>query len=366
FTKLEFRTFITMLNKQTVSLSEINKELKMAKSNLSSYIKRIREKKVIFEGITLNLKKFNLSIYCIKVKYPLENKFEIKNIIPPSPFLRRIYYGRIGCNCVLVFYLIPDTEEALNDLRKIKDNIEKTISECNAEIYKLDRQNRLCSFNYSTYDFKKGKWNFNLEDIDYNLYYKKNKELYSESQIILEDFPETRDEKLVLDKEAVKVLEYLYSRSHYSVNKIINDTNIRENKVREIISYFESKNLLKKRINPLTIFGLSNIVVFLNLKKEEQKFLHADLSFFPELYSEPLINEDGEQSDIFLILRVPEEIAFYVLDELSKKYEKEIRDLFVVNQMYSSRKDLPLERFDTLFKKWQYSSVDVIGEDKND
>ncbi|MHA1204195.1 MAG: hypothetical protein ACTSSL_04540 [Candidatus Heimdallarchaeaceae archaeon] len=353
FSKVEFKVFLAILLNQTMSPTIINEELKMAKSNLSNYIKKIREKKVLFEGIALNLDKFGLCIYTIKIKFPIKKKEDIRKILPKSPFLRRIYISNIGCKTILVAYLAPNINELKEQLKKTKKIIKEKIPEAEVVIFRNDRKNRLHSFNYYNYNYKAGKWEFDVEDVNFNLYLEEEI-IKKENRVkIFQNFPKEENYKLKLDKEGLEILKFIYLNEHKSLSQIVNEIKIRESKIRETIKHFEENQLIKKRVNPQTLFGLTSIVLILKEKEENQRKIQRELSFFPEVYSEPIINEETKETELFIIIRVPEAIIINVVGELNKKYSKKIVDLLIVEQMYSSRKGLPLDHFDTLFKEWR-------------
>ncbi len=353
FSKVEFKVFLTILEKQTTSLTSLNENLKMAKSNLSNYIKKIREKRVIFEGFLINLRKFDLNLYFSRIKYPLSCKEKLTKNIPKGKFLRRIYEGHIGCNYYLMSYLAPNVDEIEKVLENDKKLILDTIPNAKGDILRSDRNRRLYSFNYINYDHKKGKWNFDIDDINYNLFLFKNKSKHRKKVKIFENFPIDENKELRFDRETLNILKYFYKNPQKSISQIIQELDIRESKIREAINNFEKKNILKRRVNPGPVFGLSNIIFFLKEKKEKIRKTHEELSFFPEIYSEPMIDIKTKQEELMIIIRSPETILLPVLDSIYRKYEKKIVDLFVIDQMYSTRQDLPLENFDTLFKKWE-------------
>ncbi|UJG44416.1 MAG: hypothetical protein K9W46_04350 [Candidatus Heimdallarchaeum endolithica] len=355
FSKVEFKVFLTILEKQTTSLSSLNESLKMAKSNLSNYLKRIREKRVIFEGFLINLRKFDLNMFFSRIKYPLSYKEKVTNNVPKGKFLRRIYEGHIGCNYYLMSYLAPNIDKIEQYLENDKRVILDTIPNAEIDILKSDRNSRLYSFNYINYDLKKGKWNFDIDDINYNLFLFKSKNKIKNKRTIkiIENFPIDDNKELKFDRETLNILKFFYKNPQKSISQIIQELDIRESKIREAIANFEKKNILKRRVNPGSVFGLTNIIFFLKEKKEKIREIHEDLSFFPEIYSEPMINKKTKQEELMIIIRSPETILLPVLDSIYRKYERKIVDLFVIDQMYSTRQDLPLENFDTLFKKWE-------------
>ncbi|UJG41612.1 MAG: hypothetical protein K9W45_03895 [Candidatus Heimdallarchaeum aukensis] len=355
FSKVEFRVFLTILSEQTTILSTLNKSLMMAKSNLSAYIKRIREKKVIFEGFLLNLRKFNLSIFYSRIKYPLSCNEKITKIIPRGKFLRRVYEGHIACNYTFLSYLAPNLDEIKKEFLKNKKEILEVIPNAEIDFFRSDRNSRLYSFNYSNYDFKKGKWNFDIDDINYNLFWLNNTKNSKTDNLvkIIENFPSNEDYELKFDKETLDILRFFYLNPQKSVSQIIEEMDVRESKIRKAISDFEENQILRARVNPAPVFGLSNIILYIKEKKDKLRKIHEELSFFPEVYSEPLVNIETQEEELMIIVRAPEAITFQVVEALYQKYEKKIVGLFLIDQMYSTRQDLPLENFDTLFKRWK-------------
>ena len=353
FSKVEFKVFLTILDEQSTSLSVINKNLKMAKSNLSNYLKRIREKRLIFEGFLLNLSKFNLSMFFSRIKYPLACKKTIRKIIPEGKFLRRIYEGHIGCNYTMLNYLAPNLEKTNSLILKDKKIIIDSIPDAEIDSFKSDRNSRLYSFNYIYYDFKKGKWKFDIDDINYNLYLLKSTTKSNTSVKIIENFQKDSNSKLKFDKETLDILRFFYLNPQKSISQIIQELDIRESKIRKAITSFEKNSILKTRVNPGPVFGLSSIIFFLDEKKEKTRKIHTEMSFFPEVYTEPLMNIETKKEELIVVVRIPEMIAIPTLEVLYNKYKRKIVDLFIIDQMYSTRQDLPLENFDTLFKKWK-------------
>ena len=42
-------------------------------------------------------------------------------------------------------------------------------------------------------------------------------------------------------------------------------------------------------------------------------------------------------------------------------FKEDVKEMFVVNQMYSRRWLLPTERYETVFQEWKYDSKEILG-----
>jgi len=80
---------------------------------------------------------------------------------------------------------------------------------------------------------------------------------------------------------------------------------------------------------------LSNLVLFLSKKASEQLKIHKQLSIFPELYSQKYINEN--EKGLHFIIRIPNEMIFNCMSLFNNFFKEEVKEMFVINQMYSRR-----------------------------
>ncbi|MHA1221976.1 MAG: hypothetical protein ACTSP3_01695 [Candidatus Heimdallarchaeaceae archaeon] len=354
--KKKFLVFLKILEKQTTINKELNKELGLNPSNLSKYKRNLIDRNIIFEGVQLNHKSLHLSVYGILYEYPLKLKVNFVKSYPQSIFLHSIHLDDIGFKTALVYYVTPDHYTVAEDLRKIAQKFAFMNQMENFEIYKFITNTRMKSFNYHLYFFKKGCWNLSFQDIKLSLFGYKS--LNFEVPIIKMNFPDNDSKKLVLTKDGIEILNYILKNKHVPTRHLQKEFQIPEKSLKKALKSIRNQNLYVIKYNPSYIFGLTSIVMFLDVNTTEQENLHKKLSFFPEVYSEQF--EKKDKKGLYFIIRVPNEILINTISVLSDFFSKEIIRIFIVNQMYSKKYLLPKERYETVFQEWKYKSQDIL------
>lgn len=358
FNKMEFLVFQTILQKQSMNNSELLSILPMDSSNLSKYKRRIRERCLIYEGLSLNHSVLKLADYGIVYSVPLSSKIDFFKDLPESSFLHSIYTSHSNSQSIMLNYVTPDNSQVKTDLQKLCDTINERIDIISSNIFKFDIHSRLTSFNFSNYDFKNAKWLFSFYKIISAL--EKEDSIYDEDiSFIIPEFTKAKKKILNLNKTGIEILNHMLMRNEMSINAIKNDLGISEKEARKQVENLQRHQYFKSRINPNYVFGMSNLVLFLSKSPSKQLRIHNQLSIFPEVYSQKYSNEDEE--GLHFIIRIPNEMIFDCMSLFNSFYRNDILELFVINQMYSRRWMLPAERYETVFQEWKYDSKDILG-----
>jgi len=359
FTNLEFEMFKDILEIQSLSNHELEKKAWKRVANLSKYKKRVLDKGVIFQGLTLNIPKLGLANYHLLFHLPFEKTTDIYSLIPESQYLRYVQIGNIGTKSYLVNFQIPDRKEAIKDLEKLSENIHKENPSCKTRLFKHDRKTKIVSYNFTSYNSKAGNWDF-LPFL-HKLYLEKFPLNENRAEITIRpEFSDYSREKLKLSRISLEFLNHLLQIGHISRKKMVGNTGLTETTVRKQLTYLTDEKLIKTRINPMVVFGLSSIVILLSISPQEQYALHQYLALFPEVYTERYIENDRE--GIIVILRCPQEDVYRAMEILRKIFEKKIIDFFIIDQFYSRRYQLPIDNYNSLFQHWEYNSKDLLGE----
>ena len=359
FNKNEFLVFQTILQKQIMSNIELAKELSMDSSNLSKYKTKLQEKYLIYEGLSLNYYVLNLAMYGIVYNTPLSSKIDFFQELPESPFLHSIYTSYSNSQTAMLHYIAPDNNQVKRDLSYLCESINERHNVISSTIVKFDVGSRLKSFNFSNYDYKKARWDLPYYKIVASLE-RSFSEKTKDFPVIISEFAQVDRKVLNLNKIGIEILNHMLTRKEMSINAMMKDLNLSEKETRKQIDNLHKNQYFKSRINPNYVFGLSNLVLFLSKDPKDQLQVHNQLSIFPELYSQKYTNEDEE--GIHLIIRIPNEIVFDIMSLLNTFYKQEVKEMFVINQMYSRRWLLPTERYETVFQEWKYDSKDILGD----
>ncbi|MHA1420303.1 MAG: hypothetical protein ACTSPO_15420, partial [Candidatus Heimdallarchaeaceae archaeon] len=310
-------------------------------------------------GLTLNIPKLGLANYHLLFHLPFEKTTDIYSLIPESQYLRYVQIGNIGTKSYLVNFQIPDRKEAIKDLEKLSENIHKENPSCKTRLFKHDRKTKIVSYNFTSYNSKAGNWDF-LPFL-HKLYLEKFPLNENRAEITIRpEFSDYSREKLKLSRISLEFLNHLLQIGHISRKKMVGDTGLTETTVRKQLTYLTDEQLIKTRINPMVVFGLSSIVILLSISPQEQYALHQYLALFPEVYTERYIENDRE--GIIVILRCPQEDVYRAMEILRKIFEKKIIDFFIIDQFYSRRYQLPIDNYNSLFQHWEYNSKDLLGE----
>ncbi len=260
----------------------------------------------------------------------------------------------------MVNYVTPDNPQVKEDLRKLKQDLEDKHTLISSNFYQFDMLSRLKSFNFSYYDYRLGKWDLPFYKISSAISSTKARD-NKKIPFILSEFHEVKEKILNLHKTGIEILNNILLKNKLSISAIKNDLGISEKEARKQVENFRKLNYFKTRTNPNYVFGLSNLVLFLSRDPAEQMQLHKQLSVFPELYSQKYISE--EEEGLQFIIRIPNEMIFDSMSLFNKYFQKEVKEMFVINQMYSRRWLLPTERYETVFQEWKYDSADILGNE---
>jgi len=358
FNPKEFEVFQLILKEQTMNNTELKDKIEMDSSNLSKYKKKLRDKNILFEGLSINHSALNLAVYCLVYNIPLSSKIDFFEELPDSPFLHSIYTSYSNSQSVALNYVTPNNDQVKLDLYKLSESINEKNDIISSNLFQFDVNSRLKSFNFTNYDYKNGSWDLPYYKIASFLENKERKQ-GEEIVFISPEFEEVKEKILNLHKIGIEILNYLLMRNEMSVNTIKNALGISEKEARKQVENLYKNHYYKTRINPNYIFGLSNLVLFLEYEPSKQLSLHKQLSVFPELYSQKYVNKT--KNGLHFIIRIPNDMIFDCMTLFNKFFKKHIKEMFVINQMYSSRWLLPTERYETVFQEWKYKSVDILG-----
>ncbi|MCG3256609.1 MAG: hypothetical protein KAU62_11005, partial [Candidatus Heimdallarchaeota archaeon] len=334
---------------------ELSCSLGVDKSNISKYKKILNSKKIVHQGISLNYHKLNLNVHGILFEYPINNTVNIFSKLSDSVFFHSVYTSNVGYKSALSYFVTPTLPQAEEDIHKLSNKICLEESIPSYTIFRFLTETRMKSFNFNFYDYKKGEWNispihlkFTLQDIESNL------EGYV--PIISTDFEKSDYQKLKLNKTGFDILNHILAKRHLSASQIKKDLNLTEKTTQKLVQYLKKNEMYKLRFNPSYIFGLKNVVLFLETSSRNQRKIHKTFSLFPEVYSEQYSSDKGE--GIYFVLRIPNELVVDSIETLTNSYEDELEYLFIVDQMYTKRYQLPSEKFETVFQEWKYDSED--------
>ncbi len=359
FNTKEFEVFQVILKEQTMSNNELLDKIKMDSSNLSKYKRKLRERQLIYTGLSLNYSVLNLAIYGIVYNVPLSSKIDFFKELPDSSFLHSIYTSYSNSQSVMINYITPDNNQVKNDLQKLCDIINERNEIVSSNIFKFEMNSRLKSFNFANYDYRYGKWDLPYYKIASALDW----EELSDSKnlpIIVPEFKENQEHVLNLHKTGIEILNHMLMKNEMSINAIKNDFGISEKEARKQVENLQKHQYFRSKINPNYVFGLSNLVLFLSKDPSEQLTIHKQLSIFPELYSQKYVNETDQ--GLHFIVRIPTEMIFDCMSLFNMFFKKDVKEMFVINQMYSRRWKLPTERYETVFQEWKYNSNDILGD----
>ncbi|MBY9000037.1 MAG: hypothetical protein KGD64_03915 [Candidatus Heimdallarchaeota archaeon] len=358
FNKRDFTLFRTIIDRQTMVTSELKEHLDIDLSNISKYKKVLNSKKVLHQGISLNYHKLDLTIYGIMFESPLTNETDLFSELSKSVFFHSVYTGNVGCRTSLSYYVAPRFEQVENDIKKLSRRI------CNKQripyyrIFRFQTETRLKSFNYALYDYKKGSWNINPQYLQFTLQDYDSK-LIDSVPILTRDFENNEYEKLRLNKTGLEILNHILANRHLSIREIVRDLKISEKDAKKQVERLKSNSLYKLRYNPLFVFGLKHLILFLDESPENHLEIHKTLSFFPEVYSEQYDSEG--KKGLYFVLRIPYELVVDAIETLTLYFKGRIENLFIVDQMHTRRYQLPIEKYETVFQEWKYSSEDILG-----
>ncbi|MHA1420262.1 MAG: hypothetical protein ACTSPO_15210 [Candidatus Heimdallarchaeaceae archaeon] len=102
---------------------------------------------------------------------------------------------------------------------------------------------------------------------------------------------------------------------------------------------------------------MNDLIITTQGSKIDHHSFHGMLSVFPEVYSEPFTEKDKE--GLIAIVRLPKELIVNASELLSSMFEEKQLNILLISQMYGKRYRLPIEKYDTLFKQWRYTSEDI-------
>jgi len=360
FNKREFTVFKTILDRQTMVSSELKDYLDIDLSNISKYKTIVESKGVLHQGISLNYHRLDLSVYGLMFEYSLTKDIDLFSELSKSVFFHSLYTGNVGCRSSLSYFVTPRIEKVEKDFKKLSKRICENNHVPYSRVLRFLTETRLKSFNCSIYDFKNGHWKLNPQNLQFTLQ-DYDSRLIESVPILTRDFEKCDYEKLRLNKTGLDILNHILANKHLSIREIVSDLGLTEKEVKKQVDKLRKNDLYKLRYNPLFVFGLKNIILFLHNFHENQHEIHKTLSFFPEVFSEQYVSEG--KNGLYIVLRVPYELVVDAVESLSDFFKGQIENLFIVDQMITTRYQLPVDKYETVFQEWKYSSEDILGAD---
>jgi predicted transcriptional regulator len=356
--KREFSIFQTILEKQSMITKELSDFLNIDSSNISKYKNNLTSRYIIYQGIMLNHQKLNLSVFGLLFESPIATDNRLVEDLSNSIFSHSIYTGKIGCKSTLGYFVTPNFEEVKTDLIKMSERLKIENDVIFSQVFQFLTKTRLKSFNYSFYDYRKGKWILSSQMMHQYLY--EYTSIDEDSiPIISREFEPRKKKKIALNRTGIEILNHILNQNHLSIRQIQSDLGLTEKEAKKQVNFLQSRDLYKLRYNPTYVFGLKNLVLFIRNPPSKQFELHKTLSFFPEVYSEQYLSE--EKKGIYFIIRIPNELVIDAIEVLSEYFHEDIEKMFVVDQMYGRRYQLPIEKYETVFQEWKYDSEDILG-----
>lgn len=357
--KREFSLFLAALQCQSLKSNDLLKHLEIDSSNLSKYKRRLMEKGIVYQGISLNYPRLNLAVYGVYLESSKSLSEAILKEIPNSPFLHSIFQSYLGNNKLLIQYVAPSIPEVSRDLLRLVQNLESKFQIADSLILSFKNATRLTSFNYSIYDIQSKEWN--LESYDIRMHFSfydqiRDKQAFFVKQLQTNNF----DYKIKLNKEGIEILNHILYNNHLTIKQIATNLKYSERTVKNHIKNLEDSSIYSLRINPSYIFSLTNIVLFLRNSDDKQMEYHNKFSILPEVYSEQFLADN--KTGYYFVLRVPPNLVLEAIDILEEDFSENILKVFVVNQMYSKRWSIPMDKYETLFQEWKYNPEDVLGD----
>ena len=360
FNKREFAVFKTILDRQTMVSSELKDYLDIDLSNISKYKSIVGSKKVLHQGISLNYHKLDLSVYGLMFEYPLTNDANMFSELSKKVFFHSLYTGNVGCRTSFSYFVTPRFEKVEEDFKKLSKRICENNNVPYSHVFQFLTETRLRSFNFGIYDFKKGHWKLNPQNLQFTLQ-DYDSRLIETVPILKRDFEMCDHEKLRLNKTGLDILNHILANRHLSIREIVRDLGLAEKEVKKQVDKLRKNDLYKLRFNPLFVFGLKHIILFLRDFHENQHEIHKTLSFFPEVFSEQYVSEG--KNGLYFVIRVPYELVVDAIESLTNFFKGKIENLFIIDQMFTTRYQLPVDKYETVFQEWKYSSEDILGAD---
>ncbi|MHA1347367.1 MAG: winged helix-turn-helix transcriptional regulator [Candidatus Heimdallarchaeaceae archaeon] len=360
FNKREFSVFKTILDRQTMVSSELKDYLDIDLSNISKYKSIVGSKKVLHQGISLNYHKLDLTVYGLMFEYPLTNNLDLFSDLSKNIFFHSLYTGNVGCRTSFSYFVTPRVEKVEEDFRKLSERICENNNVPYSHVFRFLTETRLKSFNYEIYDFKKGNWKLDPQNLQFTLQ-DYDSRLIESVPLLSRDFENCDYEKLRLSKTGLDILNHILANKHLSIRDIVKVLGLTDKEVKKQVEKLRKNELYKLRYNPLFVFGLKHIILFLSDCNGKQHEIHKTLSFFPEVFSEQYVS--GGENGLYLVFRVPYELVVDAIESLTIYFEGKIEHLFIVDQMFTTRYQLPMDKYETVFQEWKYSSKDILGAD---
>ncbi|MHA1222283.1 MAG: hypothetical protein ACTSP3_03270 [Candidatus Heimdallarchaeaceae archaeon] len=341
----EFEVLIAMTNRQTSSITEVGRALDMDRSNTLRYINSIKQKGLIYEGITVNVSKLKLIPYILILQNPTKQLKKKTKVFEKLESFRNYYESYIGNYYLLSYHIINEKEKEIKLLEYEIEIIKKELKPEKIIKLKLDRTKRLKSFNYASYNNTKGSWNNSL--LEYLSY---DDEKLMEQNRLISEFSDYKPSLVKLNKNGVDILKYIIKTRDISQSRIKRQTNLSLTTIRNYLDYFIKEEVFVRRITPQPIFGLSTLLVYFQTESHKQKSLHLKLSFLPEIYSEPFQMNSVE--GIFFTIKLPSEHITNILDLMNSVISAKNRKYFLIDNIYKKKRPLNYDYYDTLLKKW--------------
>ncbi|RKY63613.1 MAG: hypothetical protein DRQ02_12435, partial [Candidatus Latescibacterota bacterium] len=223
---------INLLLQGILDRKEISKRIGMSIPHLSTIIKRLKEKEVIYYEDMVNFYKLGFHAYFLLFNGQVDVGKQIYNVIEKNIFKYTTHFFLDNVYAYLAVFLAPESLMFFNQLIALKKYISKKDVAANNKIRVFKRLFYQYNYNFQYYDLKRREWN-----IEWFSWYITARKFLERNEFVRYDF-----RPLYKTTDVLQILQNLSTIDFQILNYLLRHKTLTRRKLRET---------LRKRINLL-------------------------------------------------------------------------------------------------------------------
>ncbi|MHA1781342.1 MAG: MarR family transcriptional regulator [Candidatus Thorarchaeota archaeon] len=349
-TPSERKVFLYVVENQTVSPTEIAKNLGTTKGYISRVLRTLREKRVIaeffsFSYTALKLKVLNVVIEMDSLDAQLPDMFTRKN-----PWLYNVFESKMGKRFAIANFIVPVSWRSASALRTFAEKLTQFEHITSAKV--LQRKEASCWRHYNYREFNGSEWQITAGTYSPRIRAGFKKQPTSlQIQALQPDM-----DGFILDDLDIRIIETLYKYGPLTIRQLREFIGRDYNLVLSRYSDLVRRHIIETRAAPNPLFAPGMVVVMAQVSDEEHLRLCNAFSCLPEAYL-----QRTKEGYTICTLRLPEAYVRDVVRDANDILAGKERWLTYHGNMHFFNWTLPVERWLSGYREWWIHDNDFEG-----
>ena len=265
----EIQLLNIVLNQKQVDKQDVAQRMGITTQRVSSIIKGLVEKDVIYRRVVINFRKLGFTSYYIYYNGPAEHRDRIQNVFyNNSRYQYALHRFVDGSASFLMILLAPDTPKFFN---KLLTKWEREIKNINGTLMCFKRVSGIIpahTYNFSTYNVKTSSWNIDW----FTWFISAKRYLERMNTMPITDTFKVAHDKFDLNQLIpldLQILDYIIGEGNLNRRKLREHLRKNTNVLQERIKFLESNGVIYNKLFARTIGLTEYISIFINTSNRQ-------------------------------------------------------------------------------------------------